>query len=315
MSHRFGPSLISGAHVFGNAGLGVLAETIPSEGDSGPSYLYNDLSLPADNGKEICGRITRWPTSGTLFAYEDGHFEHLGPTDSFDYQLAVDGVDTGPETTVSLVARGTPVTITAALGTANASGFAANVASAVIIQMAAGVASAFGNQAAITVNALLATNTGTANAVGYAADVETAGIAIIPCALGTAVASGYSADVQFVGGTTVIECSVGTASAIGFPSSIQVAYTLTTNIIPASAIGYQASISSSGSIVIECSVGSASASGFSASIYDVVSGISLTQADIDAIATAVWAHVSRSLSISPPTAGDVADAVWSKTLP
>lgn len=269
MSHRFGPSLISGAHVFGNAGLGVLAETIPSEGDSGPSYLYNDLSLPADNGKEICGRITRWPTSGTLFAYEDGHFEHLGPTDSFDYQLAVDGVDTGPETPVSLVARGEPVIIPASLGTANASGFAANVSSSIIIQAAIGIASAFGNKASITVNSLLATNTGTANAFGYAADIETAGMAIISCQLGTATASGYSADVQFVGGTTVIECSVGSASA----------------------------------------------SGFSASISNGVSGISLSQADIDAIAAAVWAHVSRSLSISPPTAGDVADAVWSKTLP
>ena len=296
MSHRFGPSLISGAHVFGNAGLGVLAETIPSEGDSGASYLYNDLSLPADNGKEICGRITRWPTGGTLFAYEDGRIEYLGTTDSFDYQLAVDGVDTGPETTATLVARGTPVTITATLGTASASGFAANVASAVIIQMAAGVASAFGNQASISVNTLLATNTGTANALGYAADVETAGIAIISCELGTAVASGYSADVQFVGGTTVIECSVGTALAIGHKSSIEVAYAITTSLIPAGAIGYQASVESSGSIVIDCSVGIASASGFSASVSNMMPGISLSQADIDAIAAAVWAHAERSLT-------------------
>jgi len=54
----------------------------------------------------------------------------------------------------------------------------------------------------------------------------------------------------------------------------------------------------------------------SASGYSSPGGsVSLSQADIDAIAAAVWAHVSRSLSIAPPTAGDVADAVWSKTLP
>ena len=118
---------LSGSLLIGGTGLGVLAENIPSTGGSGGSYLYNDLSLPADNGKEIYGRIVRWPTSGTLFAYEDGRFHNLGPTDSFAYQLAVDGVDVGPETAVSLVARGEPAVIAASLGTANASGFSANI--------------------------------------------------------------------------------------------------------------------------------------------------------------------------------------------
>ena len=44
---------ISGALLIGETGLGVLAENVPSTGTSGASYLYNDLSLPADNGKEI----------------------------------------------------------------------------------------------------------------------------------------------------------------------------------------------------------------------------------------------------------------------
>lgn len=96
---------ISGALLIGETGLGVLAENIPSTGTSGASYLYNDLSLPADNGKEICGRITSWPSAGTLYAYEDGSFSFTGAPDgaySFAYQLYVDGVATGSPTTVDL---------------------------------------------------------------------------------------------------------------------------------------------------------------------------------------------------------------------
>ena len=99
---------ISGDLLIGETGLGVLAENIPSTGTSGASYLYNDLSLPADNGKEICGRITAWPSDGTLYAYEDGSFSFTGAPDgaySFEYQLYVDGVATGATATVDLTVR------------------------------------------------------------------------------------------------------------------------------------------------------------------------------------------------------------------
>ena len=92
---------IPGALLIGEAGLGVLAEHIPSDGDDGGSYLYNDISLPADAGKEICGRITTWPSAGTLFAYENGAFEFSGAPDgdyAFTYQLYVDGVASGAGT-------------------------------------------------------------------------------------------------------------------------------------------------------------------------------------------------------------------------
>jgi len=95
-------SLISGAIVCGNRGLGVLGSLIPASGDHGPGYTYNDLSLPADNGKEICGRITTWPTGGALTTYEDTSFEYSGTTDTFQYQLYVDGVAVGLPTTVTL---------------------------------------------------------------------------------------------------------------------------------------------------------------------------------------------------------------------
>ena len=94
-------SWIPGAIVIGNRGLGILADNIPATGDVGPSYLYNDIILPADTGKELCGRVTAWPSSGTLTAYEDGSFEFSGAPDgsySFQYTLLVDGVSQGTGT-------------------------------------------------------------------------------------------------------------------------------------------------------------------------------------------------------------------------
>lgn len=91
--------------VIGDTGLGVLAETIPSTGDSGPSFLYNDVSLPADNGKEIRGEIVTYPSDGDLFVYEDGSFEFSNApngTYSFTYQLYVDGLPVGSPTSVVL---------------------------------------------------------------------------------------------------------------------------------------------------------------------------------------------------------------------
>lgn len=106
---------LGGSLLIGETGLGVLGSAIPSTGDSGCSYLYNDLTLPADNGKEICGRITTWPTAGTLTAYEDGSFTFAGApnaTYSFAYQLYVDGVATGTPATVTLLVGATVTAVT-----------------------------------------------------------------------------------------------------------------------------------------------------------------------------------------------------------
>jgi hypothetical protein len=96
---------ISGALLVGDAGLGVLGSEVPASGENGAGYLYNDLSLPADADKEVCGRITTWPSAGTLYAYEDSSFTFTGAPDgsySFAYQLYVDGVATGSPTTATL---------------------------------------------------------------------------------------------------------------------------------------------------------------------------------------------------------------------
>ena len=74
------------------AGHGVLAENIPATGIDGPSALFGAITLPADNGKEIRGYITRWPAAPLLID-EDGAFTYGGGPDYFDFALDVDGVD------------------------------------------------------------------------------------------------------------------------------------------------------------------------------------------------------------------------------
>ena len=105
MTHRHDAAWVPSAHEHGVGGFGVLAETIPSEGDEGAAYCYNDLIFPEDNGKEICGRVVSLPSAGVMFAYEDTSFLFSGAPDgtySFEYQLYVDGVATGLPATVEL---------------------------------------------------------------------------------------------------------------------------------------------------------------------------------------------------------------------
>ena len=104
-------SLIAGALVCGVRGLGVPGASVPSGGDSGPGYLYNDLALPADAQKEVCGRITTWPAGGELLAEEDSSFTYDGVTDTFEYQLYVDGVATGSPVTVYLNVGGQALSV------------------------------------------------------------------------------------------------------------------------------------------------------------------------------------------------------------
>lgn len=95
-------SLISGAVVCGDRGLGVLGSVILSDtatGDYGAGYLYNDVDA-GDEGKEFRGLIVTPPSAGTFFAYEDGSFSLVAPDGAytFVYRLYVDGVDLGTAT-------------------------------------------------------------------------------------------------------------------------------------------------------------------------------------------------------------------------
>lgn len=67
-------SLISGALVCGNRGLGVLGSAIPGTGDHGASLLANDVQ-PGEESSEFRALILTRPSTGTIFFYEDGSFE------------------------------------------------------------------------------------------------------------------------------------------------------------------------------------------------------------------------------------------------
>lgn len=97
--------LITGSLVVGDTGHGVFGSQIPSSGDNGAGLAYASLTLPADADKEIRAHITVWPTSGTLFVYEDTSFTFVGPdgTHTFEWQLYVDGVATGSPEMVTVV--------------------------------------------------------------------------------------------------------------------------------------------------------------------------------------------------------------------
>lgn len=122
----------------GAGGFGVLGSEIAASGTNGPGYAYNDLTLPADAGKEICGRVTTWPVHGTLYAYEDTSFVYTRSgdgSDSFQYQLYSDGIAIGSPQTVSLAvgavsaaAPGATLTGTASIIAGEAAGAAAGTA-------------------------------------------------------------------------------------------------------------------------------------------------------------------------------------------
>ena len=103
MSCRVDSTLIAGACVVGNRGLGVLGATVRSDtatGAHGPGYLYNDWSS-GDDAKEFRGLIVTPPSSGTFSAEEDGSFDLTGAPDgsyTFVYRLFVDGADLGTAT-------------------------------------------------------------------------------------------------------------------------------------------------------------------------------------------------------------------------
>lgn len=132
MTCRVDSTLIAGACVVGDRGLGVLGSVIratTATGAHGAGYLYNDWQ-PGDDAKEFRGLIVTPPASGTLVAYEDGSFDFAAPTDgsySFTYRLFVSGVDLGTAVTSFTVGSvaGTVTASVAATGTVIYTGTAA----------------------------------------------------------------------------------------------------------------------------------------------------------------------------------------------
>lgn len=77
--------------------VGILASTVPSTGEDGGGYIYEDLTLPADANKLVRGFVTTFPTAGTFIPEEDTSFTFTGPDGYyfFDYELRVDDVPSG----------------------------------------------------------------------------------------------------------------------------------------------------------------------------------------------------------------------------
>lgn len=109
-------SLITGKTVVSLfSGHGIQAQNIPSTGDSGPSFLFNDIAAQGMSATdEVRGELLTWPSAGTLTVNEDSSFSFAGVPDgdySFTYRGFRNGVSYG-DYTVSLTIGGESVTAT-----------------------------------------------------------------------------------------------------------------------------------------------------------------------------------------------------------
>lgn len=312
MSHRHGTSWIAGAYVFGGGGLGVLAENIPATGDNGGSYLYPAVSLPADNGKEICGRITSWPTGGTLDAGENGAFTYTptgsGP-DYFEFLLIVDGfasttnIGYGPGISrVSLQVGAATALLAATTANTVFSGNAHPKVTALI--------------AATTANAVLSGNahpSGTVSAIftPITANATFSGVATVTP---KALLSATLVNAVFSGGA-----SAGVCSALVSAPTSNATFSGNVKVSPKALLAaITADVAFSGAAntgVCSALLALTSANAMFQGVAQGQAGqqLSLTQADINAIAAAVWAYTNRV--ITGPTAEQNADALLSRTWP
>ncbi len=84
------------------AGQGIQAQNIPSTGDNGAGYLYNDIAAQgAAATDEMRGQILTLPAAGTFTPYEDSSFSFTGAPDgvyTFTYRGFRNGVTYGDYT-------------------------------------------------------------------------------------------------------------------------------------------------------------------------------------------------------------------------
>lgn len=159
----------SSRRIMGTPWRGYLGSQIPVG-----SFLYNDLSLPADNDNDYSLRLLTWPSSGSLFLYEDGSGYYIPAADgpySATAKLVQNGADVGNETLT--FNSGVAGVISTTPGNAVASG-----ATATIVQSGA---------------TSISTTPGNAVASGAHATVLNSGSVVITTSPGNAVASGAAA--------------------------------------------------------------------------------------------------------------------------
>jgi hypothetical protein len=98
MTIRFDAPLRSNTTQFGVNSLGVIGSSIPSTGTHGPSIIYNNLNLPAEDNDEFRVRIVTPPVGLTTFSVgEDGSVlaDGLDGTYSGIYEGFKNGVSYG----------------------------------------------------------------------------------------------------------------------------------------------------------------------------------------------------------------------------
>ena len=96
-------------------GRGPLAQDIPSTGEHGAAYAYNDLDLPTDDDKEIRAPVTVPPGGAGLvsfFPHEDTSVDLVVSADgvySWTYELFVDGVSQGTAVATATIGDAPPI--------------------------------------------------------------------------------------------------------------------------------------------------------------------------------------------------------------
>jgi hypothetical protein len=209
----------AGTDTIGTGGFGVLGSSIPSSGTNGPGYTYNDLSLPADAGKEICGRITTWPSSGTLYAYEDTSFTFTGAADgsyTFQYQLYVDGASVGSPATVSLAVGD---------GSATAAGAACDGISSISPGAASGTSAGSAAGAALTGVSTISGGSASGTSSGSTSGATLTGTSAITSGSATGSSPGAVSGATLIGVSTIAAglASGNVDSIVANPSQIYIA--------------------------------------------------------------------------------------------
>ena len=95
MTLRVGSSLIAGSLVVGVSGLGILGKNIPTTGANGAGVLFNEITLPDDNEKEVRLELLTSPSAGDFTLYEHGGFDFKYAPDGqyqFTYKVYKDGI-------------------------------------------------------------------------------------------------------------------------------------------------------------------------------------------------------------------------------
>ena len=115
-----------GRRILGTPHVGIIASQIISEtaiGDSGAGLLYDEALV--NSGKQLRLYVTSAPSSGTLFAHENGSFELDGAADgsyTIGYQYFVDNVLGGSDTATVTVGAANASAADGGVGTSAGSG-------------------------------------------------------------------------------------------------------------------------------------------------------------------------------------------------